>query len=297
MPEVRQEAAITLGDLEAEGRCAVPVLLDRLRSSCITLHDRACAAWALGQIKHDDSEVVPVLLAILEQTPDQEATAHWSDRNEAGELRRYCAEAIERITDDHDLVLSVARACLQDSYWKCRMVGLGLIEQIGGRGRELLPLVRPLLNDELSEIRASAERIVNGWSAPRDISNNETIISEKSGAGSPIALGDRTGRRFSFANRTTIKRSLEPWSPPQPPEKPGFPKLKTSGQPPHTLTAQVMPTCRSVGNQPPHNCPHQRSMERPQEKLSLGVFFLVFGSVDIVLRLPKRQPILEPKGN
>ena len=51
--EVRQQAAIALGDLQDEGRRAVPVLLDRLQSSAITFHDRACAAWALGQIKHD----------------------------------------------------------------------------------------------------------------------------------------------------------------------------------------------------------------------------------------------------
>ena len=83
----------------------------------------------------------------------QEATANWSDGNEAGELRRYAAEAIERLSDDHDVLLSVARSCIQDQYWKCRMVGLGLIEQIGERGRELVQFVQPLVKDELPEIR------------------------------------------------------------------------------------------------------------------------------------------------
>ena len=152
--EVRQQAAIALGDLQDEGRRAVPVLLQRLQSSAITFHDRACAAWALGQIKHDSDQVVPALVAVLQETTDQE---------EAGELRRYSAEAIERLTDDPAVLLSVARACLQDRFWKCRMVGLGLVEQLGERGRELLPLVQLLVTDEVAENRASAERIVIGF--------------------------------------------------------------------------------------------------------------------------------------
>lgn len=150
--EVRQEAAIALGDLQDEGRRAVPVLLERLQSSAITLHDRSCAAWSLGEIKHDSDQVVPALVAILQETRDQE---------EAGELRRYSAEAIERLTDEPAMLLSLARGCLADRFWKCRMVGLGLVEQLGERGRELLPLVQPLLTDEVVEIRASAERIVS----------------------------------------------------------------------------------------------------------------------------------------
>ena len=100
--EVRQQAAIALGDLEDEGERAVPVLLQRLQSSAITFHDRACAAWALGQIKHDSDQVVPALVAVLQETADQE---------EAGELRRYSAEAIERLTDDPDRAF-VGRSCL-----------------------------------------------------------------------------------------------------------------------------------------------------------------------------------------
>ena len=147
--EVRQEAAIALGDLQDEGRRAVPVLLQRLQSSAITFHDRSCSAWALGQIKHEPEQVVPALVLVLQETAE-----------EAAELRRYAAEAIERLTDEPSVLLSVARACLQDRFWKCRMVGLGLVEQLGERGRELLPLVQPLVNDEVVENRRRAEQIV-----------------------------------------------------------------------------------------------------------------------------------------
>jgi HEAT repeat protein len=152
--EVRQQAAIALGDLEAEGERAVPVLLQRLKSSAITFHDRACSAWALGQIKHGSDQVVPALVAVLRESADLEA---------AGELRRYSAEAIERLTDDPEVLLPVARASLQDRFWKCRMIGLGLVEQLGEGGRELLPFVQLLVNDETAEIRGRAERIVIGF--------------------------------------------------------------------------------------------------------------------------------------
>ena len=141
--EVRQEAAIALGDLQEEGRRAVPILIDRLSSTAITFHDRACAAWALAQIKHATATVVPALMEAFKQTADQE---------EAGELRRYAAEAIERLTDDPIVLLSVAHACLADRFWKCRMIGLGLVERLGEQGRELLPLVQLLVADEEAEI-------------------------------------------------------------------------------------------------------------------------------------------------
>ena len=104
---------------------------------------------------------MPVLVAILRDTPDQEKADHWSDPNEAGELRRYAAEAVEWLTDDPDVLLFVARTCLRDRYWKCRMNGLGLLERLGERGQELLPVVQRLVGDEVAEIREWAERVLN----------------------------------------------------------------------------------------------------------------------------------------
>ena len=43
------------------------------------------------------------------------------------------------------------------------MVGLGLVEQLGDRGRELWPLVQLLVTDEVAENRGRAERIVIGF--------------------------------------------------------------------------------------------------------------------------------------
>jgi hypothetical protein len=40
------------------------------------------------------------------------------------------------------------------------LTGLGLVEQLGDQGRELVPFVRPLLADEVAENRGRAERIV-----------------------------------------------------------------------------------------------------------------------------------------
>ena len=78
LPESRQEAAIALADLQGKAPRAVPVLLGRLRSTAITPHDRACAAWALGCIKHDADSVVPVLSAVMREPVEQK---------EAGEMQ------------------------------------------------------------------------------------------------------------------------------------------------------------------------------------------------------------------
>ena len=49
-PEVRQDAAIGLGDHCPKDHPAVNILIERLQSPDQTHHDRACAAWALGKI-------------------------------------------------------------------------------------------------------------------------------------------------------------------------------------------------------------------------------------------------------
>ncbi len=136
-PHIRGEAAIALGDLEREGGKAVPVLLQRVQSPEITPHDRACAAWALGRIGRGRNDVVPMLLNVLEQS---------ADSPDADELRRCAAEAVEGLADDGDVLFAVARLCLIDPYYKCKLIGLGLIERLGERGAELRPLVERLVD-------------------------------------------------------------------------------------------------------------------------------------------------------
>lgn len=149
-PHIRSEAAIALGDLE-NGR-AVPILLKRVQSAEITPHDRACAAWALGRIGRDRNGVVAVLLNVLEQT------ARSADTDE---LRRCAAEAVEALTDDGEVLFAVARICLIDSYYKCRLIGLGLVERLGDRRAELLPLVERLVRDEVEAVSTEAGRITS----------------------------------------------------------------------------------------------------------------------------------------
>lgn len=150
-PLIRQEAAIALGDFEGQGRRAVPALLDRLRSSAITFHDRACAAWALGKVG-SATAVVPALLEVLGGTADEP---------NADRLRRYAADAIVELTNDPDLLLSVARLCLVDRYFECRLLGLHLVETLGELGRELRLLVEPLVEDEVAEVREAARKLRN----------------------------------------------------------------------------------------------------------------------------------------
>jgi HEAT repeat protein len=158
-PHVRQEAAIALGDFCRRDHPAVDALIKRLRSSDQTLHDRACAAWALGRIGAKPAEVIPILLALIEQSADQ---------TEADELRCYAAEAIENMTGELDVLTTVAQHCLHDRFWKCRMKGLILVERLIKRQPDLrdgfVPLIKPLLKDELEENRAIARRILDGFS-------------------------------------------------------------------------------------------------------------------------------------
>jgi HEAT repeat protein len=157
-PIVRQEAAIALGDSCPKDHLAVNVLIERLRSPDHTFHDRACAAWALGRIGEKASEIIPILLALIEELKDQA---------EADELRNYAAEAVERLTNDIDVLTTVAQNCLQDRFWKCRMSGLFLVERLLKRQPDLrdgfVPVIEPLLSDELEEIREKARRILDGF--------------------------------------------------------------------------------------------------------------------------------------
>ena len=92
-PLVRQEAAKELADCCPKDHDAVSVLIERLRSSDQTFHDRTCAAWALGQIGSKAAEIIPILLTLIEELKDQA---------EADEFRRFAAKAIENLRDDLD---------------------------------------------------------------------------------------------------------------------------------------------------------------------------------------------------
>ena len=156
-PLVRQEAAINLGDLSPKDHPAVDVLIERLESPDETHHDRACAAWALGRIGAKAQEIVPILLALIGELKDQ---------TEADQLRSFCAEAIENLTGEMDVLIRVAQRCLADRFWQCRMKGLPLVERLLKRQPELrdgfIPLIEPLVMDEVEEISEHARRIVTG---------------------------------------------------------------------------------------------------------------------------------------
>ena len=156
-PHIRGDAAVALADFGSHASNAVPVLLDRLRSSM--MHDRTLAAWALPRIGVSSEQGLPVFLAVLDETWNQE---------DADELRRYSAEAIESLTESFRILVPLARRCLKDHFWKCRMHGLFLVERLSQRHRRLLPMllpnVEPLLDDELEENREIARRIVDGFS-------------------------------------------------------------------------------------------------------------------------------------
>lgn len=151
-PQIRSEAAIALGDLEQENGRAVPELLERVQMTEVTPHDRACVAWALGRIGQGRNDIVPILVNVLEQT---------AGSADADELRRCAAEALEALTDDGEVLFAVARICLIDSYYKCRLIGLGLVERLGDRRAELLPLVERLVRDEVEAVSTEAGRITS----------------------------------------------------------------------------------------------------------------------------------------
>ena len=155
-PEVRQDAAIAIGDDCPRDHPAVDVLIERLRSPDQTLHDRTCAAWALGRIKAKAGEILPILFALIEEMKDQP---------EADQLRNRSAEAIENLTSEMDVLINVAERCLADRDWQCRMRGLFIAERLLKRLPELrdnfLPLIEPLLKDEVEGNRDRAQRILD----------------------------------------------------------------------------------------------------------------------------------------
>jgi len=154
-PIVRRDAAMDLGDFCPKNHPAVNVLIERLRSPQQTLPDRACAALALGRIGAKACEVIPILLTLIEEMKDQA---------DADALRLFAAEAIEKLTGEMDVLLPVACRCLADRFWKCRVSGLSLAERLLKRQPEvshrLVPLLEPLVNDEVDEIRENAVRLL-----------------------------------------------------------------------------------------------------------------------------------------
>jgi HEAT repeat protein len=157
-PLVRQEAAISIGDFCRIDHPCIDLLIERLQSPEQSFHDRACASWSLGRIKARAEEVMPILLSLIEETKDQPL---------ADELRRFAVEAVERLTDDSDVLTTVARQCVHDRAWECRMKGLFILERLLKRQPELreglVPLLEVLVSDEVEEIRERARRILMGF--------------------------------------------------------------------------------------------------------------------------------------
>lgn len=68
------------------------------------------------------------------------------------------------MSDDADALFTVARLCLVDPFYKCRLIGLGLTERHGKRGAELLPFAERLVDDEVDEVAVTARRITSDLS-------------------------------------------------------------------------------------------------------------------------------------
>lgn len=157
--EVRQEVAveIALGESGERASPAIPVFLERLQSRAFTYHDRALAAWALPHLGADGSQIVPLLLRVLEETATQE---------EADQLRWCAAEAIRRLTTEVSVLAPLAKQCMGDTYWKCNLVGLFVAKQLIAENVELrkafVSNAEPLSLSELDEIRDNAQQIISG---------------------------------------------------------------------------------------------------------------------------------------
>lgn len=152
-PHVRSDAIVALTDFGPHARGAVPLLLDRLRSG--TLHERTLAAWALPRIGASN-DVVPILLNVLDEAAAQ---------SDAGELRLCLVQAIEQLTDSFRVRVPLARRCLSDRFWKCRLRGVRFVERLIRRERRLLPMLVPnveeLLLDEVVEVQEAARQFVS----------------------------------------------------------------------------------------------------------------------------------------
>ena len=152
-PHVRADAIVALVDFGLHARNAVPLFLDRLRTG--TIHERTLAAWVLPRIGASE-EAVAVLLAVLDEAAE--------DR-EADELRLRAVEAVERLSESFRVLVPLARCCLRDRYWRCRLHGLDLFERLVRRERRLKAMLSPsvevLVGDEAEEVRVAAQRIVS----------------------------------------------------------------------------------------------------------------------------------------
>jgi hypothetical protein len=161
-PHVRQDAVVALVGFGLHARGAVSLLLERLRSTESTVHDRTLAAWALPKIGADEGSV-SIFLAVLD-----EAAVH----SEAGELTLRSAEAVEFLTDSFRVLVPLARRLFRDRLAKCRLHGLHLAERLSERDRRLLtmlvPNVEPLLNDEVQEVQAIAQRVMSLFQSSYD---------------------------------------------------------------------------------------------------------------------------------
>jgi HEAT repeat protein len=159
-PHVRQDAVIALAEFGSHARGAVPLLLERLRSNETPTHDRTLSAWVLPRIGVHAEQGIPILLTVLDETENE---------TEADELRRWAAEAVESLTDSFRVLVPLARRCLKDRYWKCRLHGLLMVERLVQRERRLLPMLVPnvesLVSDEVEEIREVAGRVLEGFRA------------------------------------------------------------------------------------------------------------------------------------
>ena len=152
-PHVRADAIVALADFGAHARGAVPMLLKRLGAG--TRHERTLAAWALPRIGAGE-DAVSMLLEVLDET---------AEHIDACELRLGLVEAIEQLTDSFRVLVPLARRCLRDQHWKCRLHGVRLVEQLIRRERRVLPMLMPnvdaLLADGVVEVQVAVRRFVS----------------------------------------------------------------------------------------------------------------------------------------
>jgi hypothetical protein len=152
--QLRQEAAIALADERIDGRHTLTILLQRLQSSEVAIHDRVCAAWTIGRIGFSEEQLSALLVVLRSSVGEPEAD----------ELRWNCAEAIERHCEDPAVLFEVARLCLLDSFYKCNFAGLSIVRKLGEKGRDLALLVEPLTQHEFAELREESERVLKCFS-------------------------------------------------------------------------------------------------------------------------------------
>ena len=155
-PTIRAEAAIALRPFESEASEAIPLLLERLRSLETTLEDRVLATNLLPHLGVPRG--VPALLSVLRESANEP---------EANEIRYRTARAIQQLTEARQALIPVVEICLEDHFWKCRREGLRLarklITDLPYLGKFLLPIISPLKNDLIPEVRSLASKIVDAF--------------------------------------------------------------------------------------------------------------------------------------